>query len=134
LWRTKQVNDWLNGVWAQVYGEMYSCAINPTLTLREFGRAGGPLMVMAWIGMGLRRKRREIDEAGEGAVGPRLALEGAEEMGEGGEGGVGGGGGGAGVGVGGGGGDGGGVVAWGAEVAKNWFLCARFPRRVFMPG
>jgi hypothetical protein len=83
LWRTKQVNDWLNGVWAQVYGAMYTCAINPTLTLREFGRAGGPLLVMAWVGMGLWRKRREMDEVGgQGAVGPRLALEGGDEMGK----------------------------------------------------
>jgi hypothetical protein len=83
LWRTKQVNDWLNGVWAQVYGAMYSCAINPTLTLREFGRAGGPILIMAWVGVGLWRKRREAEEeAGAGAVGPRLALEGGEEMGK----------------------------------------------------
>jgi hypothetical protein len=83
LWRTKQVNDWLNGVWAQVYGAMYSCAINPTLTLREFGRAGGPILIMAWVGMGLWRKRRAEDAAaGVAAVGPRLALEGGEEMGK----------------------------------------------------
>jgi hypothetical protein len=84
LWRTKQVNDWLNGVWAQVYGEMYTCAINPTLTLREFGRAGGPLLIMTWVGLGLWRKRRETaeDAAGAGAVGPRLALEGGDEMGK----------------------------------------------------
>jgi hypothetical protein len=83
LWRTKQVNDWLNGVWGQVYGAMYSCVINPTLTLREFGRAAGPILIMAWVGVGLWRRRRESEEAaGAGAVGPRLALEGGDEMGK----------------------------------------------------
>jgi hypothetical protein len=83
LWRTKQVNDWLNGVWAQVYGAMYAVAINPTLTLREFGRAAGPILIMAWVGVGLWRKRREAEgTVGGGAVGPRLALEGGDEMGK----------------------------------------------------
>jgi hypothetical protein len=79
LWRTKQVNDWLNGVWAQVYGTMYSGIINPILTLREFGRFGGPIMLMSWIGVvGWRRWREKLEEEGTPAVGPRLALEGGE--------------------------------------------------------
>jgi hypothetical protein len=79
LWRTKQVNDWLNGVWAQVYGTMYSGLINPVLTLREFGRFGGPIMLMSWIGVvGWRRWREKLEEEGAAGVGPRLALEGGE--------------------------------------------------------
>jgi hypothetical protein len=76
LWRTKQVNDWLNGVWGQVYGTMYSGVIGPVLTLREMGRVGGPVMLMGWVGLGLWRRRREEDEA---AVTPRLALEGPKD-------------------------------------------------------
>jgi hypothetical protein len=84
LWRTKQVNDWLNGVWAQVYGTMYSGLINPTLTLREFGRVAGPIMLMAWLGVVAWRWRKEMVEEGTGAsVGPKLALEGGEGLGEG---------------------------------------------------
>jgi hypothetical protein len=80
LWRTKQVNDWLNGVWAQVYGAMYAVAINPTLRLREIGRVAGPLMLMIWVGLGLWRWRRETLEgqAAGAAVPPQLALEGKD--------------------------------------------------------
>jgi hypothetical protein len=67
LWRTKQVNDWLNGVWAQVYGTMYSGLINPVLKLRETGRVAGPMLLMAWVGFGLWRKKR-AGEMGEGAA------------------------------------------------------------------
>jgi hypothetical protein len=72
LWRSKQVNDWLNGVWAQVYGTMYSGLINPTMTVREVGRVGGPMMLMAWVGFGLWKRKRELAEEA-GAVAPRLA-------------------------------------------------------------
>ena len=75
LWRTKQVNDWLNGVWAQVYGTMYSGLINPTLTLREFGRVAGPIMVMAWMGVVVWRWRRQAGEGEAATVGARLAGE-----------------------------------------------------------
>lgn len=67
LWRTKQVNDWLNGVWAQVYGTMYSGLINPVMKLRETGRVAGPMLLMAWVGFGLW-KRKRAGEIGEGAA------------------------------------------------------------------
>ena len=77
LWRTKQANDWLNGVWAQVYGGMYSSVIRPTLAIREICRISGPLLLMAWVGLGLW-KRHKLSEAPEAL--PRLALEGPEEL------------------------------------------------------
>jgi hypothetical protein len=77
LWRTKQANDWLNGVWAQVYGTMYSGVIRPTLALREICRITGPVLLMAWVGLGLW-KRRKLSEAPTAL--PRLALEGPEEL------------------------------------------------------
>jgi hypothetical protein len=84
LWRSKQVNDWLNGVWAQVYGTMYSGLIGPTLTLREVGRVAGPVMLMGWVGFGIWKRRREMAAAEEArAVQPRLALEGPKDMSEG---------------------------------------------------
>jgi hypothetical protein len=70
LWRTKQVNDWLNGVWAQVYGTMYSGLINPTMKLRETGRVAGPMLLMAWVGFGLWKKKRAGEIAEGAAVAP----------------------------------------------------------------
>jgi hypothetical protein len=77
LWRTKQANDWLNGVWSQVYGSMYSAVIRPTLAIRDICRVAGPVMLMAWVGLGLW-KRRKVSEAPSPL--PRLALEGPEEL------------------------------------------------------
>jgi hypothetical protein len=79
LWRTKQVNDWLNGVWAQVYGTMYSGLIGPTLTLREICRISGPVLLMAWVGVGLWKRRKLSAEVPE-QIPPRLALEGPEDL------------------------------------------------------
>ena len=73
LWRTKQVNDWLNGVWGQVYGTMYSGIIGPVLTLRDTGRITGPVLLMAWVGLGLLWRRRQHAESGN-PIGPRLAM------------------------------------------------------------
>jgi hypothetical protein len=77
LWRTKQANDWLNGVWSQVYGSMYSSVIRPTLAIRDICRVAGPVMLMAWVGLGLW-KRHKVSEAHNPL--PRLALEGPEEL------------------------------------------------------
>jgi hypothetical protein len=77
LWRTKQANDWLNGVWAQVYGGMYSSVIRPTLAIREICRITGPLLLMAWVGLGLW-KRHKLNENPNAL--PRLALEGPEDL------------------------------------------------------
>jgi len=79
LWRTKQVNDWLNGVWAQVYGTMYSGIIGPTLTIRDISRITGPLLLMAWVGLGLRKRRKESSESLTPTV-PRLALQTGDDL------------------------------------------------------
>ena len=83
LWRTKQVNDWLNGVWAQVYGTMYSGLIKPTMLLREVGRVAGPMLLMTWVGLGLwKRKKAGELTAQTAVVPPRLALEGGKDLSE----------------------------------------------------
>jgi hypothetical protein len=76
LWRTKQVNDWLNGVWAQVYGTMYSGAIYPLLQLRTACRVIGPSLLLAWAAFVAWQRRREGAGAGAAAAAaaePRLA-------------------------------------------------------------
>jgi len=80
LWRLKQVNDWLNGLWAQVYGRMYAVVIGPTLTLREAGRIAGPVLLMAWVGLGLWLRKRHLHADAPGPVPPRLALEGGKDL------------------------------------------------------
>ena len=49
LWRTKQVNDLVGGVWAQVYGPMYHIMIKPVLFLRAVGRYGTPAVMLLVI-------------------------------------------------------------------------------------
>jgi len=80
LWRVKQVNDWLNGVWAQVYGSMYASVIGPTLTIRDACQIVGPLALLTWVGVGLFRKREEEEE--ESPMPARLALEGGKTDGD----------------------------------------------------
>jgi hypothetical protein len=76
LWRVKQVNDWLNGVWAQVYGKMYAVVITPTLKIRDVSRVAGPLMLMAWIALAWWRRKRAGDAAAAlPPLQPQLALE-----------------------------------------------------------
>jgi hypothetical protein len=91
LWRTKQVNDWLNGVWAQVYGTMYSGLIKPTLLLREVGRVAGPMLLMAWVGLGLWKRKKAGEAtvtapatapAAPGVTQPTLALESGKDLSE----------------------------------------------------
>jgi hypothetical protein len=77
LWRTKQVNDWLNGLWSQVYGTMYSGLIARTLMLRDAGRVLGPVMVMGWIALAWYRRRREAEAVLPGLQ-PQLAIEGGD--------------------------------------------------------
>jgi hypothetical protein len=58
LWRVKQLNDWLGGVWAQVYGQMYAVVIGPTIAIRNACRAVGPLIVIFWVGAAMTAHRR----------------------------------------------------------------------------
>ena len=60
LWRTKQLNDFCCGVWAQVYGPHYHLIIGPVLALRKVGTWGVVLMLVLGL---LRRERREPERA-----------------------------------------------------------------------
>lgn len=78
LWRAKQVNDWCNGLWAQIYGTMYAKMIRPALVAREVGRIGGPLALALWVGLILHRRRKTAEEPVPAALGPQLALDGGK--------------------------------------------------------
>ncbi|HYE20221.1 MAG TPA: hypothetical protein VEA69_17365 [Tepidisphaeraceae bacterium] len=62
LWRVKQVNDWLNGMWAQVYGSVYASVIGPTLAIRDACQVLGPLMLLSWVGFVMLKRRAGEDE------------------------------------------------------------------------
>jgi hypothetical protein len=51
LWRTKQANDFLSGIWAQGYGEMYADAIGAVAIARILGR----VFVVALVALALIR-------------------------------------------------------------------------------
>jgi hypothetical protein len=55
LWRTKQLNDFAGGVWAQVYAPHYHLIIGPALAVRQVG-TWGLLFMLLWAL--LRRPRR----------------------------------------------------------------------------
>jgi hypothetical protein len=69
LWRTKQVSDFLSGVWGQSFGFEYMLLIEPALALKAWGQTLTPLLAVAgaaaWLA-GARRPRGE--RAGEGPV------------------------------------------------------------------
>lgn len=77
LWRSKQVNDWLNGLWAQVYGTMYGMLIQPTITVRAWGRVVGPTLLLTWIALAWWKRRRPSPSpvTADPDLDPRLALE-----------------------------------------------------------
>jgi len=56
LWRTKQLNDFAGGVWAQVYAPHYHLIIAPALAVRQVGTWGLVLMLL-WA---LLRRPRHI--------------------------------------------------------------------------
>jgi hypothetical protein len=57
LWRTKQLNDFSNGVWAQIYGPSYNLVIRPLLWTHTTCRILTPLL-LALIALLLYRRRR----------------------------------------------------------------------------
>jgi hypothetical protein len=62
LWRTKQVNDFLSGIWAQGYGQMYADAIHAV----RFARNGGRIIVAAMLLTGtmmVAKKRAKATKA-----------------------------------------------------------------------
>jgi len=77
LWKTKQVTDFLNGVWAQVYGADYKWVIGVALQARAFCRIACPVLIALAAGLLLRRLFRapasEPETAsGEGEPGPAV--------------------------------------------------------------
>jgi hypothetical protein len=65
LWRTKQVNDLLAGIWAQVYGQIYATAIHCVILGRFISRIVLGLGIAAimvywnWKRQSRRREGRE---------------------------------------------------------------------------
>ncbi len=59
LWRAKQVGDFLAGIWAQSYGQIYVNAIDGFFQARRVARAAGVIALLAvgWILMRSRVKR-----------------------------------------------------------------------------
>ena len=49
-WRAKQVNDFLSGIWAQGYGQMYAEAVHVVLIARQIGRILSTCMLLGLIG------------------------------------------------------------------------------------
>lgn len=49
LWRTKQLNDFCNGVWAQVYGPAYNSLIVPVLAIRFYCRFAAPILFLGML-------------------------------------------------------------------------------------
>lgn len=62
LWRTKQVSDFLAGIWAQGYGQVYETAINSLLLSQQVARiVFGVIMlilILAWARYRARTKRQ----------------------------------------------------------------------------
>jgi hypothetical protein len=56
LWRTKQLNDFCNGVWAQVYGPPYKTATVPILMAHDVGEISLIVLLLIVSCSGLRRK------------------------------------------------------------------------------
>ncbi len=49
LWRTKQLNDFSSGVWAQCFGRTYNWILVPMLWLRAVAQMVGMLLVGSWL-------------------------------------------------------------------------------------
>jgi hypothetical protein len=61
LWRTKQVNDFCNGVWAQVYGPAYKGVTTPILRVQRASEMA--LILLISLGAILAMKRKPAIEA-----------------------------------------------------------------------
>ncbi|HMO26877.1 MAG TPA: hypothetical protein PKB10_11465 [Tepidisphaeraceae bacterium] len=67
LWRTKQVADFLSGVWGQSYGHEYLILIDPLTLARPIGQALLPVLLL--IGIVLRVRSRAAPDATDGTGG-----------------------------------------------------------------
>ncbi len=53
LWRTKQLNDFLAGIWAQSYGQVYVDLINGVLLARRIGQIVVAMIIVGLVGSAL---------------------------------------------------------------------------------
>jgi len=66
LWRTKQVSDFLGGIWAQGYGEIYMDGIDALLRIQLIARiifCIGVVAGVGWLAVRWRRRRRPLNDA-----------------------------------------------------------------------
>jgi len=77
LWRTKQVNDFLNGLWGQGYGLMYRGLISDVLRMRGACRVIGPAG-LTLMGMIVWRRGKGRARQGRGTLAEASGTPGAE--------------------------------------------------------
>ncbi len=65
LWRTKQLNDFCCGIWAQVYAPHYHVIIGPVLAIRPVGTWGLVVMLL-WTTLHRSRRNRVADPERDG--------------------------------------------------------------------
>ena len=65
LWRIKQVNDFLSGMWAQAYGQPYNKALVVAIGLRTPCRIIFPVIVLTLVGLVIQRhiQRKQAEAA-----------------------------------------------------------------------
>ncbi len=61
VWRTKQLNDFLNGVWAQAFGLMY-CWLSKTILYARIGSRVLLVGIAAWAAVRYYRRRKAAQE------------------------------------------------------------------------
>ncbi len=67
LWRTKQVNDFLNGVWSVSFGQTYARWITPIVGAWYIARVVGPLWLIAWVTIAVRAAKRRASRGSPSA-------------------------------------------------------------------
>ncbi|HET6250768.1 MAG TPA: hypothetical protein VFE47_23970 [Tepidisphaeraceae bacterium] len=70
LWRTKQINDFCSGVWAQVYGPPYKTCVVPVVWMHTIGETLliVLLLILAWRGLHRRIANAPAEEANKMAA------------------------------------------------------------------
>jgi hypothetical protein len=65
LWRTKQVNDFLNGVWAQSFGLTYNWLVVPILWTRNICRIAVAVLLAAGVIRWVARRKKHLAAAAQ---------------------------------------------------------------------
>jgi hypothetical protein len=63
LWRTKQLNDFSSGIWAQCFGRTYNWILIPLLWIRRVAQVVGALLVVALLLTRPARRRMAVQAA-----------------------------------------------------------------------